>query len=157
MPTHVYQPKHSPPTWVDRVLVHPMETTVIVASLFFGSVVALSMLVEGFIPSASMDKMPLVVVILVAVSLVAGGVLSAIGLHWQGEMGKGWAVERFGWLLCFFGFGAFGSTVMLFYPNSFFTWGVPLLLGLGCLLRIRSIMLIEQAARLNQAIKELVK
>ena len=155
MPNHVYQPRHSPPTWVDRVLVHPMETTVIIASVSFGAAVSLSMLVPGFVPSASMDKMPLLVVILVALSLVAGGVLSLVGLHWSGQLAKGWAIERFGWLLSFGGFSAFGATVLLFYPTSFFSWGIPLVLGLGCLLRIWSVSRIESTFRLTQHLKEL--
>lgn len=155
MPNHVYQPKHSPPTWVDRVLVHPMETTVIAASVFFGAVVGLSILVPGFVPSASMHKMPLLVVALVGASLIAGGVLSIVGLHWHGQLAKGWAIERFGWLLSFGGFSAFGATVFLFYPNSIFSWGIPLVLGLGCLLRIWSVSRIESTFRLTQQLKEL--
>lgn len=155
MPNHVYQPKHSPPTWVDRVLVHPMETTVIAASFSFGTLVSLSILVPGFVPSASMDKMPLMVVILVGLSLIIGGVLSIVGLHWQGQLAKGWAIERFGWLLSFGGFGAFAATVFLFYPASMFSWGIPLVLGLGCLLRIWSVSRIESTFRLTQQLKEL--
>lgn len=158
MPNHVYQPKHSPPTWVDRLLVHPMETTVIAASVFFGSIVALSMFVSEFVPSASMDKMPFIVVMLVAIFLIAGGVLSLVGLHWAGvEVTKGWAIERFGWLLSFGGFGAFAASVSWHYPNSFFSWGIPFILCLGCLLRIWSIARIERAMRLTLAAKELAE
>lgn len=58
MPTHVYQPVRNPPSWRDRLLVHPMDTTVAVVAVLFGVLVALSLVVPEFIPSQAMDTMP---------------------------------------------------------------------------------------------------
>lgn len=152
MPTHVYQPARTPPSWWDRLLVHPMDTTVAVVSLAFGVVMAMSLLLDGFVPSKSMDQMPVPVVALVAGFLVAGGVLSLTGLNWWGDdVSHGWALERFGWLLVVGGFSTYAISVAWYYPGSIFAWGVPLILTLGGLLRFWSVVKIERATRLTIA------
>lgn len=148
MPTHVYQPTRNPPSWWDRLLVHPMDSTVAAVSLIFGALAATSLLAPGFIPSKSMEQMPLLVVILVSVFLAAGGTLSLIGLNWPGEdVSTGWALERFGLLLSAGGFIAYAISVSWHYPESVFSWVVPLLLGLGGLLRCLSVLMIERHTR----------
>ena len=148
MPTHVYQPTRNPPSWIDRLLVHPMDTAVAVLSLFFGVLAAVSMFTPAFIPSKSMDQMPLLVVILVSSFLAAGGVLSIIGLNWSGDdVSTGWALERFGLLLSGGGFVAYAISVSWHYPESVFSWIVPLVLGLGGFLRFTSVILIERHTR----------
>ena len=148
MPTHVYQPTRNPPSWVDRLLVHPMDTTVAVLSLIFGTLAATSLLVPSFIPSKSMDQMPILVVILVSSFLAAGGVLSLIGLNWSGDdVSTGWALERFGLLLSGGGFVAYAISVSWHYPESVFSWIVPLLLGLGGFLRFACVLMIERHTR----------
>lgn len=148
MPTHVYQPTRNPPSWVDRLLVHPMDTTVAAVSVIFGLLAAASVITPGFIPSKSMDQMPLLVVILVSSFLAAGGVLSIIGLNWAGEdVSTGWALERFGLLLSGGGFVAYAISVSWHYPESVFSWIVPLMLGLGGFLRFASVLMIERHTR----------
>lgn len=148
MPTHVYQPTRNPPSWLDRLLVHPMDATVAAASVVFGALVAASLFVPGFIPSKSMDQMPLLVVVLVSVFLAAGGVLSLIGLNWSGDdVSTGWALERFGLLLSGGGFVAYAISVSWHYPESVFSWIVPLMLGLGGFLRFVSVLMIERHTR----------
>lgn len=152
MPTHVYQPSRTPPSWWDRLLVHPMDTTVAVMSLLFGVMVAFSLLVPEFVPSKSMDQMPSPVVALVSGFLIAGGALSLIGLNWWGDdVSHGWALERFGWLLVVGGFTTYSISVSWYYPGSVFAWGVPLVLALGGLLRFWSVVKIERATRLTIA------
>lgn len=148
MPTHVYQPHRNPPTWLDRLLVHPMDTIVALIALVFGALVAVSLAFPGFIPSLSMDRMPTLAVVPVSATLFSGGFLSLVGLNWQGEdVSKGWALERFGWLLAAGGFVTYAISVSWHYPTSAFSWGLPLLLGSGCILRIWSIALIERSMR----------
>lgn len=148
MPTHVYQPLRNPPNWRDRLLVHPLDTTVAVVAVFFGVLVALSLFVPEFIPSKSMDKMPWPVIVLVSGFLGSGGLLALVGLNWWGDtVSRGWALERFGWLLATGGFTTYAISVSWHYPASVFAWGVPLALAAGCLLRFVSIVRIEKSVR----------
>lgn len=148
MPTHVYQPLRNPPNWRDRLLVHPLDTTVAVVAVFFGVLVALSLFVDEFIPSQSMDKMPWPVVVLVGAFLGAGGLLALVGLNWWGDtVSRRWALERFGWLLATGGFTTYAISVSWHYPGSLFSWCVPLALAAGCLLRFVSIVRIEKSVR----------
>lgn len=155
MPTHVYHPEHNPPTWRDRLLVHPMDATVAGIAILFAILVGMSLIIPGLIPSKSMDKMPLVISILVAAFLGAGGLLALIGLNWQGEViSKGWALERLGWLLAAGGFATYAITVSWHYPGSVFSWVVPLALGVGAGLRCWSVALIERGMKESLAIRK---
>lgn len=155
MPTHVYQPLRNPPTWRDRLLVHPLDTTVAVVSVIFGVLVALSLILPDFIPSKSMDKMPWPIVVLVAGFLGLGGGIALTGLNWWGDnVSAGWAIERFGWLLAAGGFITYALSVSWHYPSSAFAWAVPLALGLGAVIRAVSIVLIERGVRQKLAAVE---
>lgn len=148
MPTHIYQPARTPPSWRDRLLVHPLDTTVAVVSVLFGLLVAASLAFPGFVPSKSMDQMPTLVVVLVSLFLAAGGWLSLVGLNWHGsDVSTGWALERFGLLLSGGGFLSYAGSVASKYPESVFSWGVPLLLGLGELVRCVAVLKIERHTR----------
>lgn len=148
MPTHVYQPSRNPPTWRDRLLVHPTDTTVALIAILFGVLVVLPLFFPDFTPSKSMDKMPWQIVVLVSGFLGTGGVLSMLGLNWWGDdVSKGWAIERFGWVLSGGGFATYAISVSWHYPESMFAWGVPLALGIGSIFRAWSIALIERATR----------
>ena len=148
MPTHVYKPLNNPPSWWDRLLVHPMDTTVAVVSILFGAIISLSICIPGFVPSKSMEQMPLFIGVLLAAFLAAGGALTLIGLNWWGDVvSHGWALERFGWLVSAGGFVGYSISVAWRFPDSVFAWGVPLALGLGGLLRFWSIVMLERSTR----------
>ncbi|MFB9798346.1 hypothetical protein ACFFON_15515 [Arthrobacter citreus] len=125
-----------------------MDATVAAVSVIFGLLAAASLIAPDFIPSKSMEQMPLLVVVLVSSFLAAGGVLSIIGLNWSGDdVSTGWALERFGLLLSGGGFVAYAISVSWHYPESVFSWTVPLLLGLGGFLRFASVLMIERRTR----------
>lgn len=148
MPTHVFQPTRNPPRWWDRLLVHPLDTTVAAVAVLFGVLVVLSLIVPDFIPSKSMDKMPWPIVVLVSGFLGTGGLLSLTGLNWWGDkVSTGWAVEQFGWWLAAGGFATYSISVAWHYPESAFAWGVPLALGIGAVVRAVSIIMIERSVR----------
>lgn len=148
MPTHVYKPLRNPPNWWDRLLVHPMDTTAAVVAVFFGALVALSLVLPEFIPSKSMDKMPWPVVILVSGFLGTGGGIALTGLNWWGDnVSTGWALERCGWLLAAGGFVTYSISVSWHYPESIFSWLIPAALGLGSAIRFLSILYIERGVR----------
>lgn len=148
MPTHVFQPLRNPPSWWDRVLVHPMEMMIAATAVIFGVLVALSLVAPDFIPSKSMDRMPWPVVILTSGFIGTGGSLALVGVNWAGDkVSLGWALERFGWLLTIAGFASYSISVAWFYPHSVFSWLVPALLGIASGLRWWSIVRIEAATR----------
>lgn len=148
MPTHVYQPLRNPPTWRDRLLAHPLDTTVAVVAVLFGVLVGVSLFLPNFIPSSSMDKMPPLIVLLVGGFLGLGGCLALIGINWWGDkVSFGWLLERVGWLLAAGGFLTYSLSVSWHYPGSVFSWAIPLSLGLGCLLRFWSVVRIERSVR----------
>lgn len=152
MPTHVYKPVHSPPSWWDRVLVHPMETGVSVISGIFGVVVLLGLLLPGFTPSPSLNEILWPLVAVQGVFLAVGGALAFAGLQWAGDdVSTGWALERFGWLVSAGGFLTYGAAVLDEYPDSIISWGLPIALGLASLLRCWSVVRIERAMRISIA------
>lgn len=148
MPTHVYQPTLNPPSWRDRLLVHPLDSTVALVAILFAVLVCLSLLLPEFIPSKSMDRMPWWIVVAVSGFLGTGGLLAIIGLNWQGDsVSKGWALERLGWALAAGGFATYAITVCSHYPASVFSWAIPLSLSFGAALRFWSVALIEKGMR----------
>lgn len=148
MPNHVYHPVRNPPRWWDRLLVHPLDTTVAVVAVIFGLIVILSLFLPDFTPSKSMDKMPGPIIVLVSGFLGTGGLLALVGLNWSGDnVSTGWALEQFGWWLAAGGFATFALSVSWHYPGSMFSWGIPLALGVGSVLRAVSIIMIERGVR----------
>lgn len=148
MPTHVYKPLRNPPNWLDRLMVHPMDTTVAAVSLVFAILLALSAVIPGFTPSVSLEEMPVYISISLAAAFATGGLLILVGLNWLGEeVSRGWALERFGWLLAAGGFLGYCISVSWIHPGSVFSWGIPLALATGSLLRYWSIILIERSTR----------
>lgn len=148
MPTHVYQPLRNPPTWWDRLMVHPVDATVAALVYFMGLLSAVSVLLPSFVPSLSMEEMPLILRAVIAAFLILGGLFILIGLNWIGdEVSRGWAIERFGWLLAAGGLFTYGLSVLTTFPGSAFSWGVPLFIAVGSLLRFVSIIKIERNTR----------
>lgn len=148
MPTHVYKPTRYPPNWWDRLMVHPLDTTVAVVALMFALLLGLGACIPDFQPSASVEELSAVGGIILALAFAAAGVLVLVGLNWHGEeVSKGWALERFGWLLVAGGFIGYAISVCVYRPDSLFSWGVPLALSIGALLRFWSIVLIERTTR----------
>lgn len=133
MPTHVYRPLRNPPTWFDRLMVHPLDTTVAAVCLVFAALLLASTLFEGFVPSRSLEEMPQYIRAALSLAFLGGGVLVLVGLNWMGEVvSKGWALERFGWLLSAGGFVGYsisvsrGITLRLFSRGAYrlhWRWG----------------------------------
>ena len=150
MPTHVFQPSRNPPRWWDRLLVHPLDTTVAVIAVLFGVLMVLSLIAPEYTPSKSMDRMPWPVAILVSGFLGTGGVMALAGLNWFGDnVSTGWKLEQFGWWLAAGGFATYAISVSWHYPESQFSWGVPLFLGIGATVRAISIVMIERSVRMT--------
>lgn len=148
MPTHVYHPSRTPASWYDRILVHPFDNGVATLTAIFGLVMLVALSRQGFNPSTSMMRLPVPGATAVALGCAAGGPLALIGLHWTGEtVSKGWALERFGWLLVTGGLGGYAIAVAWNFPGSLYSWLVPAILAACALLRFISLVLIERNTR----------
>lgn len=148
MPTHVYKPLRYPPTWWDRLLVHPLDTITAVIALLFALLLGAGAVIPGFEPSPSLEELPFYIGASLTLWFAAAGFLILIGLNWQGEeVSRGWALERFGWLLAAGGFLGYSISVGFYSPGSLFAWGIPLALAAGSMLRYRSVVLIERTTR----------
>lgn len=148
MPAHVYKPLKDPPSLGERILVHPLETTVLVTAMVVGALIAASMAPGTFTPSSALEELPVAVVITVATLLLVGAWLGTVGLFWVGDtVSTGWELERWGWLLLAGGFLTYAGSVISLYPHSVFSWGIPTALGFGCLLRFVSVLLLERNTR----------
>lgn len=148
MPTHVFHPTNTPPTLWDRLLVHPLDNAVATISVLAGLTAGLSLLVPGFAPSKALGVMPWGIIMGLGVFLLAGGIMAILGLHWLGDtVSDGWALERFGWLLSFAGFIVYTISIYTTSPTSMYGWGLPLVLGLGCALRVWAVVRIERSTR----------
>lgn len=129
-------------------MVHPLDTTVALVALVFSLLLALSVVFDDFKPSSSLEDMPTYICAAMALAFAAGGTLVLVGLNWMGEeVSRGWALERFGWLLAAGGFIGYAIAVSWHHPSSVFSWGIPTALALGSLLRFWSIILIERSTR----------
>ena len=62
-------------------------------------------------------------------------------------MSFGWRLERSGWVLAAGGFFTYSMSVAWNYPGSLFAYGIPLLLGVGCVFRAWSVFKIEAGVR----------
>lgn len=152
MPTHIYQPRRFPVTAWDRVLVHPLETAVGMLAGICGLVNLFSLVIPSFTPSPALENMWWPVVLAEGIFLAVGGALVFAGLQWVGDdVSTGWSLERFGWLLVAGGFITYGITVIVEYPDSLFSWGIPVVLGAASLLRCWVVLLIERAMRITIA------
>lgn len=148
MPTHVYQPSHTPPKWWDRALVHPLDSTVAVLSGAYGLLALFSVVLPGFTPSNSMGFLPAVLALAVGAFWLGGGVLALLGIFWYGDnVSTGWALERFGWALASSGLLVYAGATVYFYPSSIYSWLTPTLLGAGGMVRLLSVYLIERNTR----------
>lgn len=149
MPTHVYLPTRNPPTWYDRLLVHPFDNAVGFLCFAFGALIAAAFLSGGaYVPSSSIEKLPMHIGFVVSSCLATGGVLSLLGLHWTGEtVSRGWHIERFGWLFVTAGLAGYGIAVAWHFPGSTASWLIPGVLATAAFLRFLSLIFIERNTR----------
>lgn len=150
-----YHPIYTPPRWWERILIHPVENALAVLAIIFGVVMAASIPIEHFQPSASIADMPWPIVAICAGFVGLGGVTSVIGLHWHDSqaINRAWGVERTGWILSAGGFFVYAIAVAISYPNSVFSWLVPAGLGIASSLRAISLLVIWLVARRKLGVK----
>lgn len=146
MPQHVYTPKRYPPTWWDRVLVHPMDHAAALIALTFGVLMALVYPITGAVPSPAFNNVPWWLNWGAGAFLLVGGAAVLVGLHWTGDkVSAGWGVELGGWALAT---GGLAAVALAFAAGqSPAAWMIPGILTLGALIRWWSLWMIIQRAR----------
>lgn len=155
MPTHVYHPSRNPPRFIDRLLVHPFDNIIATLSILYGVLLLLAGFWGGEGPSPSFDQVPDWLAILVGAFATSGGVLALTGLHWSGnDVSRGWAFEKFGWILALAAFTSYVIAVLYVFPGSVLAWATPACLALGMGLRLVSLVLIERNERRQKARRE---
>lgn len=125
MPDRLYHTRNHPPTVGDRISAHWVELVLSVGGILRG----ILGIVSEWAPyiTQPVDRIPPFYGTLVAVSLIAGGVIWTSSLvrrfktlnqfyHW---LRTGLALSAFGWL-------SFFSSALIFKPTEVFTWAATL-------------------------------
>ena len=151
MPKHQYVPDPRLPDWMNRILAHPFENSIAFISIAFGAALIVAAITPEFTPSKSMDNIEPVSAVVMAIINLIGGVVTLIGVHWRSDnIGLGWVIERSGLLVAGTGLGVYGMTVAYSFPQSWFSWGQPLVLTLACGLRVVALTITKRWTRLSK-------
>ena len=149
MPAHLYRPRHDPPTIRDRVLIHSSDAGL--AGLLTTPVAVLVLitpLLPGYEPSNTLERLPAILSLAMAVMLGAGGVLATLGLFWRGHVvSTGWTLEQIGWWFVAGGWGGFAYMAFVKSPFTTISWYIPAVLSLLALTRAVVVFLIERDTR----------
>lgn len=123
MPNRSYVPRNSPPNRRDHFNAHPAQVIFSVVSVLVGGLLIAAALVQGFVPSRSVENLPLLVSAGVALLLGVGGVLTFWAtLTCHDEMRTVWLALRSGLFALAFGWGSYALSVAAVYPNSIIPW-----------------------------------
>lgn len=158
MPSHVYPPRHNPPSFMDRLLMHTSDAGVsALLTVPVALQVILAPLLPGYEPSNTLDTLSVIASIGMAVMLGAGGVLATMGLFWSGHVvSTGWALERCGWIFVAGGWSGFSYMALMGDPSTTLAWYIPGALSLMAWARLVVIVKIEHATRpAVEAVKEI--
>ena len=151
MPKHQYVPDPRLPDWMNRILAHPFENSIAFISIAFGAALIVAAITPEFTPSKSMDNIEPVSAVVMAIINLIGGVVTLIGVHWRSDnIGLGWVIERSGLLVAGTGLGVYGMTVAYSFPQSWFSWGQPLVLTLACGLRVVALTITKRWTLLSK-------
>ena len=152
MPNRVYQPVRQPPTFIDRVLVHPWGNTIALFSAIIGLAVILTAFWDTRFPSVSLAYFPDWLAFIIGACATIGGFYALLGLHWVGEnVSMGWAFEQLGWSFVLAAFLSYSSMVAWLFPLSFISWLTPIALSAGAGVRIISLAFIKRSTRRDVA------
>lgn len=149
MPKHQYVPDPRLRGWMNRILAHPFENSIAFLSIAFGAALIVAAINPEFTPSKSMDNIEPVSAVVMAIINLLGGVVTLIGVHWRSDnIGLGWVIERSGLLVAGTGLGVYGMTVAYSFPQSWFSWGQPIVFSLACALRVIALTITKRWTRL---------
>lgn len=153
MTRSTYVPLNDPPTLWDRVLIHTMEMAISVIMFVSGAKLILFVLgaarTEARGGPDRLHGMPPLVLALIGAVLILGAVLTLVALNWRAlhDMGRGWALERFGWSLVIAGMLSYTICVLSYFPDGIVDIPKFLLISLAAVIRIFALRKIEARVR----------
>lgn len=148
MPRHQYVPDPRIPGWLNRLLAHPFENAVAVVALFFGITLFIVAVSDEVVPSKALDNLSFGLSALMGVTAFFGAAGTLIGAHWWGEnLGKGWIIERSGLAGLSSFYLVYGVSVVYSFPDSWFSWLQPIILGGACAVRVIALTLTKRWIR----------
>lgn len=149
MPAHVPRPRHNPPTAVDRLEIHTADTGLAALLTFPVAVLVLiTPLLPGYEPSRTLDRLPAILSLGMALMLGAGGIIATLGLYWKGRVVSiGWTLEQIGWLFISGGWGGFAYMAWDRSPTTTLSWYIPAVISLIALARVVVVARIERDTR----------
>lgn len=148
MPRHTYHARNEPPSFWDRVWFHPFEVSIALIWLVGATVMVGEVILQDFTPSPAMEEPADLTALLLAVTLFigAGGVLAGL-FYDQGNLMKDWLAERLGLVFGASGTLSYAVAVYWSFPGSILSWGIPILMALGCVARLIATFLEERSRR----------
>ncbi|WP_163540847.1 hypothetical protein [Occultella kanbiaonis] len=148
MPDRHRRARHEPPSLLDHVLGHPFEVAVSAWWIVAGVLVTLTVIGSGTPASASLGRLPMLLMLGVGATVGTGGILALAGVIWPGtRLTTAWAVERAGWLLGGAGWTAYLAAVAWAYPRSLVTISLAAVMVTGAALRIVALYQHERQVR----------
>lgn len=149
MPTGSYRTLNEPPQFIDRILAHPYENTLLVLFTGFGLFIFGQTAGDQIVVSPAVHRLlPDVLATVMALLTLLGVALAFVGLHWRGDtVSKGWAYERLGLSLIAAAGAAYAISVIYIFPASLMSWGFPLAMALASALRIVALVVMERRTR----------
>lgn len=149
MPTSSYSTLNEPPRFIDRILTHPYENTLLILFLAFGVSIFGQTAGDQIVVSPAVHQLlPDVLATFMAVLSLVGVALAFVGLHWRGDtISKGWAYERLGLSFVAAAGVAYAISVGYIFPASLMSWGFPLVVAFASALRIGALVAMERRTR----------
>lgn len=148
MPRHVYRARTEPPSFWDRLWAHPFEFMMAAVWLIGAIVMVGELLLQGFTPSPAMEEPADLVALLLAAFLLVGAVGVLVGLLYDNQnLIRDWQAERVGLISGASGTAAYAYAVYWSFPSSILSWGIPILMALGCVARLIATFLEERSRR----------
>lgn len=149
MPTGSYRTLNEPPRFIDRLLAHPYENTLLLLFAGFGISIFGQAIGDQIVVSPAVHQLlPDVLATFMALLSLVGVALAFVGLHWRGDtVSKGWAYERLGLSFVAAAGVAYAVSVVYIFPASLMSWGFPLAVAFASTLRIVALVVTEKCTR----------
>lgn len=144
-----YRPTHKPPTWTDRLLVHPVQTIVLgLGTLVFGVLLALGQLVDGHAISPPVADLTAWQGWLMATALTVGGAVTLVAIvghlpDWEAQI----IAERLGTACAGIGWAMYAGAVALSDGRYQGAIILGVTLAAACALRLVVLQMIVARAR----------
>lgn len=147
MPLHGYTTDRRPPSNMDHLLAHPYSIGISLLQIVAGLVIIVAATLSLRV-SSSIQRLPEVLLFILAALLLAGGVGIIRGLlDDSDELMVGWKIERTGLVLSTTAWLVFGVTISAAFPGAVLAWIWCFVLGICHPIRFAATILEERRIR----------